>query len=168
MNPNLLPKSHSNLLVLFLAVGICALTETSQLPAAETVGDKVNAVAADAEKTLQDMTQQAKTGWGELWGRIDEKRLKNRTPDQLVSWAIMGLLVGGLIHQFSKLKKPTALLLGLAGAFIGGLAENLAQLKLGIGPVLISYEELLASLLGGVVVLLVARWVASRRSHQKG
>lgn len=131
------------------------------------MGDKVSSVTADAEKTLQDTGQRAKVGWKELWRRIDEKRLKNRTPDQLVSWAIMGLLVGGLIHQFSKLKRTATVLLGLAGAFIGGIAENIAQLKVGIGPVLISYEELLASLLGGVLILLVARWFASRPPQPK-
>jgi uncharacterized membrane protein YeaQ/YmgE (transglycosylase-associated protein family) len=69
----------------------------------------------------------------------------------------MGLLVGGLIQKFSKRDWRVTLLLGLVGAFIGGIAANLFQLNLQLGPVLIRYEELLASLVGGILIVLAAR-----------
>ena len=132
--------------------------------AAESVSDKVGAVAADTEKKIQDTRQSAETKLQELWGRIDEKRLKNRTPDEIVAWVIMGLLVGGLIQKFSKRNWLVTLLLGLVGAFIGGIVANVIQLNLQLGPVLIRYEELLASLIGGILIVLAARWLAPPKS----
>ncbi len=41
---------------------------------------------------------------------------------------------------------------------IGGIVANVSQLNLGLGPVLITYEELLFTLLGGVLILWGARW----------
>ena len=79
----------------------------------------------------------------------------------------MGLLAGGLIHQFSKLNKVATLLLGLGGALLGGILANVVQFNLGLGPVLIRYEDLLASLVGGVVIVIAARVLASRRSPKK-
>lgn len=132
--------------------------------AADSVTEKVNAATSEAEKQLQETSQAAESKITELWRRIDERRLKHRTPDQIVAWIIMGLLVGGLIHQFSKLNKVATLLLGLGGAFLGGIVANVVQLNLGLGPVLIRYEDLLASLVGGVVIVIVARLLATRRS----
>jgi uncharacterized membrane protein YeaQ/YmgE (transglycosylase-associated protein family) len=135
--------------------------------AADSVSDKLGEVASDAEKQITETSKAAENKLQELWRRIDERRLKNRTADQIVAWVIMGLLAGGLIHQLSKLKKFTALLLGLVGAFVGGIIANVIRLDLGLGPVLIRYEDLLASLVGGVLILLAARWLASRKSQRK-
>jgi uncharacterized membrane protein YeaQ/YmgE (transglycosylase-associated protein family) len=127
--------------------------------AADSVSDKVGAVAADTEKKIQETSEAAQTKLQELWQRIDEKRIKNRTRDEIIAWVIMGLLVGGLIQKFSKFNRATTLLLGLIGAFIGGILANVTQLNLELGPVLIRYEELLASLIGGILIVLVARWL---------
>jgi uncharacterized membrane protein YeaQ/YmgE (transglycosylase-associated protein family) len=135
--------------------------------AAESVGTKVDAVAAGAEKKVNEAGQAAESKLAELWRRIDERRLMNRTPDQLVAWVIMGLLVGGLIRQFSKYSQLTALLLGLAGSFLGGIIANLTQVDLGLGPVLIRYEDLLASLVGGLVFLIAVRVRAARKTTPK-
>jgi uncharacterized membrane protein YeaQ/YmgE (transglycosylase-associated protein family) len=134
--------------------------------AAESVSEKVRAVASDAGKQITDASKAAESKIQELWQRIDERRLKNRTPDQLVGWFIMGLLAGGLIHQFSKLHKLTTLLLGLAGALVGGILANVIQLDLGLGPVLIRYEDLVASLGGAVLIVLVWRWLAARKAKR--
>jgi uncharacterized membrane protein YeaQ/YmgE (transglycosylase-associated protein family) len=162
-------QSNSTLLSAFLvlALGIFSLTLVSRASGAEGVTEKVNAATTEAEKKLQEAQETAKNHWEALWRRIDEARLKNRTPDQIVAWVIMGLLVGGLIHQFSKFKKITTLLLGLAGAFVGGIVANVTQFDLKLGPVLIRYEDLLSSLVGGLMIILIARWFASRRSSPK-
>jgi uncharacterized membrane protein YeaQ/YmgE (transglycosylase-associated protein family) len=135
--------------------------------AADSVSAQVGAVTSEAQKEVQNASHAAETKAQELWRRIDEQRLKHRTPDQIVAWVIMGLLVGGLIHQFSKLNKVATFLLGLAGAFVGGIIANVAQLDLGLGPVLIRYEELLASLVGGLLIVFAARLLASRRPEKK-
>jgi len=168
MTPNKLPAPRltrlSTAIALAVAMFAACFCTTFELGAADSVSEKVGAVASDAEQQITEASKAAESKIQELWRRIDERRLKNRTADQLVAWVIMGLLAGGLIHQFSKLRKVSTLLLGLVGAFVGGIIANVIQLDLGLGPVLIRYEDLVASLAGGVVIVLVARWLASRKS----
>src|SRR5262249_45600612 len=129
-----------------------AQTETSLPPVAARVG----ATATEITQTTLDNIEL-------LWKRIDEKRLKNRTPDELVAWALMGLLVGGFLYRFSRLSQSATVLVGLVGAFVGGIVANVLQLNLGLGPVLIRYEELLCSLLGGLVLFFALKWFSSRK-----
>jgi uncharacterized membrane protein YeaQ/YmgE (transglycosylase-associated protein family) len=161
--PSVFALRQISLVVLLLA----ALFHPSiEARAADSVSDKVSAVASDAEKQITDASKAAESKIQELWQRIDERRLKNRTPDQIVAWVIMGLLAGGLIHQFSKLHKVTTLLLGLVGALVGGILANVIRLDLGLGPVLIRYEDLVASLGGAVLIVLVWRWLAARKAKR--
>jgi uncharacterized membrane protein YeaQ/YmgE (transglycosylase-associated protein family) len=149
--------------ILAFALLFVGLTGLERLQAGETVSDQVGAAASAAEKTLQEAGQTGIAWSAELWRRVDEKRLQNRTPDQIVAWVIMGLLVGGLIHQFGKLNRVVTLLLGLVGAFFGGIIANVVQFDLGLGPVLIRYEELLASLVGGLLIFLILRLLGARK-----
>ena len=115
--------------------------------------EKAGAAAADTAKSL--------------WQRVDEARLKNRTPDELVAWVIMGALVGAVAGMMTTLKstgmgKFGRLLLGLAGAFLGGIIVHVGQFDFGWGPVLIRYEELLFSLLGAILLIVLGRFIRSR------
>ncbi len=112
----------------------------------------------EAKKAIQETGQAALNNVQVLWQRIDERRLKNRTRDELVAWVIMGLLVGGLFYRLGAHNQITSVVLGLVGAFIGGIAAHVAQLSLGLGPVLITYEDLLCTFLGGVLILCGTRW----------
>ncbi len=154
-------------LALASALTFACLCGDLEVRAAESVSDKVSAAASGAEQQIGETSRAAEAQIQELWRRIDEQRLKNRTPDQLVAWLIMGLLAGGLISTFCQLNRVITLLLGLVGAFLGGIVANVTQLNLGLGPVLIRYEDLIFSLLGGVIVVLVMRWLVSRRSPEK-
>jgi len=120
------------------------------------------AMAQQVGAAATEVTQTTITNAELLWKRIDEKRLKNRTPDEIVAWALMGLLVGGMLYRFSKMSQLATVLVGLAGAFIGGIVANVLQLDLGLGPVLIRYEELICSLLGGLALFFAWRWFTSR------
>jgi len=108
---------------------------------------------------------------GQLWQRIDAARLKNRTPDEIVAWVIIGVLVGALAGMMTSLK-PTGLgklgrlLLGLAGSFLGGIVVRLARLDFGWGPVLIRYEELFVALLGAILLVVLGKFVRSRSQKQ--
>jgi uncharacterized membrane protein YeaQ/YmgE (transglycosylase-associated protein family) len=122
----------------------------------------VRDVGRSAEKTLED-----------LWKSIDEQRLKNRTPDQIVAWVIMGVLVGALAGMATSLKttglgKAGRLLLGLAGAFIGGIVAHVTRIDFGWGPVLIRYEDLLFSLVGALLLIVIGRFLRSRSKKQPG
>ncbi len=133
-------------------------SKTSAPPVAERVG----ATATEVTRTIQDTGQSALNQIETLWKRIDERRLKNRTPDELVAWGLMGLLVGGLLFRVTKLGQVPTILLGLIGAFLGGIVANVFQLDFGMGPVLVRYEDLICSLVGGFAVLYGWGWVKPR------
>lgn len=59
------------------------------------------------------------------------------------------------------LGKLGRLLLGLTGAFVGGMAVHVGRIDFGMGPVLIRYEELLFSLVGAVLLIIGARFFRS-------
>lgn len=142
----------SSLLVAFiLTLGILMVCQSSH--AADSTLDK-------AKETAQEVTDS-------LWKSIDGQRLKNRTPDQIVAWAIMGVLVGAVAGMATALTttglgKVGRLLLGLAGAFIGGVVVSVTGADFGWGPVLIRYEELLFSFAGAVVLIVCSRLIRSR------
>jgi uncharacterized membrane protein YeaQ/YmgE (transglycosylase-associated protein family) len=135
---------------------------TNQTSAAPSMAQQVGASAAAATQSVQDAGQTALNGVEVLWQRIDERRLKNRTPDELVGWALMGLLVASLLSRFTKGTQGKALLLGLVGAFLGGIVANVFQLNFGLGPVLIRYEDLICSLVGGIALLFIWSKVAQK------
>jgi uncharacterized membrane protein YeaQ/YmgE (transglycosylase-associated protein family) len=160
------------LLTILCVIGVCVQAQNqssapsgagqNQTSAPPNVAQQVGATAAAATQTVQDAGKTALTGLETVWSRIDERRLKNRTPDELVSWALMGLLVAGLLYRFTKGTQGKAVVLGLVGAFLGGIVANVFQLNLGLGPVLIRYEDLICSLIGSVVLLIVWGKVAQK------
>ncbi len=155
------PRTWQFLLAAALYVAVCAFAspgfaQTDTNSAAGGLGTGTNEASQFIQQAGQATVDKIQT----LWQRIDEKRLKNRTPDQIVAWAIMGLLVGGLLYRFGKRGQVSSIILGLIGAFIGGIIANISKLDLGLGPVLITYEELLFTLLGGVLIICLARWSA--------
>ena len=130
---------------------------------AQTIAEKASAAANETKEEIRDAGKAAEGKLEQLWQRIDEARLKSRTPDEIVGWLIMGLLVGGLLAKATDLRRWTALIFGLIGSFLGGIVAHVTKLDLGLGPVLIRYEDLLVSLAGGVLILLLARRFMSRK-----
>jgi len=158
---------------MMLGAAVCLLgwSSPAQAQAPQTQGSQTqiskstNELAQTVGATATEVTQTALNKVDVLWKRIDEKRLKNRTFDELVAWALMGLLVGAILYRIKKSGQVTMMVLGLLGAFLGGILSNVFQLDLGLGPVLIRYEDLLCSLLGGLVLLFAwGRWIAPKRA----
>jgi len=143
-----------------------AAEEKSFTEQAKQAGEDTKKAVNEAVESTSDAMHQAGQSVSDtfehLWRSVDENRLKNRTPDEIVAWAIMGILVGAVAGMLTQLK-PTGmgkfgrLLLGLAGAFIGGMVVHVAKLDYGLGPVLIRYEDLLFSLLGALLLILIGR-----------
>lgn len=171
----------------WLAAGLALLLLGSVLDAAafggeETLRDRAKAVGTetkvavadtveDAKEAVRDAGRSAEKTLENLWRSIDEQRLKNRTPDQIVAWIIMGVLVGAVAGMATSLKttglgKAGRILLGLAGAFIGGIVVHVAGIDFGWGPVLIRYEDLLFSLVGALVLVLIGRLLRSKSKKQ--
>jgi uncharacterized membrane protein YeaQ/YmgE (transglycosylase-associated protein family) len=151
---------------IYLSLLLCLAAFAGFVPArtlAQTVEEKASAAASEAKETIEDAGKTAASKLDQLWRKIDEARLKNRTPDQIVAWLIMGLLVGGILSRTTDLRSWRPFVFGLLGAFLGGIVARVTELDLGLGPVLIRYEDLLFSLAGGVLVLLIARRFMSRK-----
>ena len=132
------------------------------------------AVGAD-EPAVVTKTKEAVTKAGrsaadqveQLWNKIDAARLKNRTKDEIVAWVIMGALVGAVAGMMTNLKpsglgKAGRLLLGLTGAFLGGIVLRVSKLDFGWGVAIIRYEELTFSLVGAILLLMGSKFLRSR------
>src|SRR4030095_2035810 len=100
-------KPYAALKSLCLAL-LCTLGLACLLPAttakAESVGQRVDSATQSAKTAVEAARKTAKAAVEDagktalsrieqLWAKIDAARLKNRTRDQVVAWAIMGLLV---------------------------------------------------------------------------
>lgn len=135
----------------------------------ETVKDATAAVkeaAHDAKESVQEAGRAVGNGFENLWRRVDETRLTYRNRDEVAAWVIMGILAGAVAGAMTSLKttglgRLGRILLGLAGAFIGGIIVHVSRIDFGMGPVLIRYEELLFSFVGAVLLILIFRLVRS-------
>ncbi len=132
---------------------------------AESVSEKVDKTAETAKQAVTDAGKTASNKIEDLWARVGEARLKNRTPDEIVAWVIMGLLVGGLMNRITGLRPVVSFSLGLLGAFIGGIVAHVTRLNFDWGPVLIRYEDLLMSLVGGAVLMVLGKLILSRKQE---
>lgn len=131
------------------------------------VGERVGAAAQNTKATVQEASAAAVNKIDEIWRRVDERRL-NRSRDEFVAWILVGLLVGNFIGMLSA--KPSTLpqrlgtvAVGLIGAFAGGIVAHVCQLDLGMGPVLIRYEDLLFSVVGGLLLVAGVRLLVAQK-----
>jgi uncharacterized membrane protein YeaQ/YmgE (transglycosylase-associated protein family) len=154
-----------------LAVGIFFFAHFIVVPinlqaSGEGVVDKTKEAAMAMTVAVEDAGRSAADGFKDLWSRLDESSLTNRTRDEIVAWVIMGVLVGAVAGIFTSLKTSGAgrlgrLVLGLTGALLGGTVVHVARFDFGWGPVLVRYEELLFSLAGAVFLIILARMIRS-------
>lgn len=149
----------------------CAIAPLSTTGAGNAdLGDRTKAVATDAKDLAVDAGQSVAAGAEELWQQVDEQAFANRTSHEIVAWMLMGGLVGAIAGMLTSIRatgfgRVGRLLLGLMGAFLGGLAVRLGSLDFGWPPLQIRYEELLFSFAGAVALILL--WRLARSTTQK-
>ena len=85
------------------------------------------------------------------------------TAGELITWIIVGLLSGTaagmvLTHRRRGFGLARNLLLGLVGAFVGGILFNLLNIAIAPG-VAVSLDDVISGLVGAVVVVLIVRLV---------
>lgn len=83
--------------------------------------------------------------------------------DQIIVWIIVGLLGGSLAGLLAKGEKRgfgvwKNLVLGLAGALVGGLLFRLLGLLPNLDSVTISLRDVVAAFVGSLLVLGVLWW----------
>jgi uncharacterized membrane protein YeaQ/YmgE (transglycosylase-associated protein family) len=145
----------------------CLATPPASAAAEQGLEGKAKEAATETAATLREAGRAATADAEQLWQRIDSARLKNRTRDEIVAWIIIGALVGAVAGMMTSLK-PTGLgklgrlLLGLAGAALGGILVRAARFDFGWGAVQVRYEELFFSFLGAILLLVLARFVSAR------
>jgi uncharacterized membrane protein YeaQ/YmgE (transglycosylase-associated protein family) len=88
------------------------------------------------------------------------------TLDQLIVWIIIGLIGGSLAGLMIKWERKgfgvlRNLALGLAGAFVGGLLFRVLGLFPGLDRVAISLRDVVAAVVGSLLVL-AALWLWQR------
>jgi uncharacterized membrane protein YeaQ/YmgE (transglycosylase-associated protein family) len=87
---------------------------------------------------------------------------------EILLWLIVGGLVGSLVGRLVKWRREgygpiVNILLGVAGALVGGALFNLFKVDLGLGELKVTFEDLIAALFGSIVVLVVVWGVRTKK-----
>ena len=87
--------------------------------------------------------------------------------NEIITWLIVGSLAGSLVGMLFRRKKRgfgffTNVSIGLIGALIGGSMFNLFNIDLGFKTLVITFDDLVAAVIGSFI-FLGAVWVVQRR-----
>jgi uncharacterized membrane protein YeaQ/YmgE (transglycosylase-associated protein family) len=90
---------------------------------------------------------------------------------QIIVWIIVGGFAGTLAGRAVTLKRQglgrwTNLVVGMAGAVIGGELFRLFRIDFGLGELKVTFEDLIAAFLGSLLVIFAWRIIA--RTKVKG
>ena len=84
---------------------------------------------------------------------------------QIIVWIIVGGFAGTLAGRAVTLKRQglgrwTNLVVGMAGAVIGGELFRLFRIDFGLGELKVTFEDLIAAFLGSLLVIFAWRIIA--------
>ena len=87
---------------------------------------------------------------------------------EILFWLIIGGFVGALVGRMATGTKEgfgrfTNTMLGVAGALVGGALFKIFRIDLGLGELKVTLEDLMAALIGAVVVLLAVWGVRTKK-----
>ena len=90
---------------------------------------------------------------------------------KVIVWIIVGALAGNLTGRLVTFKKEglgrwANLRIGMAGALIGGLLFNLLDIDLGLGELKVTFEDLLAAVVGSLL-FIVGWWLVRKLMAKK-
>ena len=146
--------------LLFLSVCILAWLASNAFAVPEKAQDAIDETKEELSENLDDFED-----------RFQENRLINREPADILAWVFMGMLVGALAGTFSPLgttliARFLRLLLGLLGAFIGGMVVRIGDIDFGWPIIEIPLVELLFSLLGAIALVALLRGGGKYLKHR--
>ena len=95
------------------------------------------------------------------------------TIGELVVWLVVGALAGSVTGMLVKRQREgfgrlRNLGVGLSGALVGGLLFKLFRIDLGLADVSISLEDLIAALVGSLLLLGVVRLIRRAKERRPG
>ena len=163
LTENLLPRALRLFLILFVT-GLFGPALSTSLSAEQSLAEKTSETVKDATRATSDSVES-------LMNKIDANGLSDRSPEELGGLVIIALLVGSMIGVLPKLKslgmgRLAKFLLGLAGAVVGSLAVRTLDISFDWGLAIISYEELLFSVIGAIVLVVLGRAVGKAMSSK--
>ncbi|MCG8584076.1 MAG: GlsB/YeaQ/YmgE family stress response membrane protein [Pirellulales bacterium] len=97
----------------------------------------------------------------------------NVSANEIIVWVIIGALSGSFVGMLATRSKEgygklANLAIGMAGAVVGGLIFKTFDINLGLRNIKFTAEDLVAAILGAIVLLL-AMWLFGKvRSKKKG
>jgi uncharacterized membrane protein YeaQ/YmgE (transglycosylase-associated protein family) len=88
---------------------------------------------------------------------------------QIIVWIVVGGFVGTLAGRAVTLRKEGLgrwmnLLVGIAGAIIGGEFVKLFKVDFGLGELKVSFEELIAAFLGSLLIIFGWRIITKAKT----
>jgi uncharacterized membrane protein YeaQ/YmgE (transglycosylase-associated protein family) len=94
------------------------------------------------------------------------------TLSQIIVWIIVGALAGSLTGMIVKRSKEgfgkyMNFGIGLVGAFIGGLLFELFNINLGLGSISVSFEDILAAIIGSLLFLIIIWIIQTQREKRQ-
>jgi uncharacterized membrane protein YeaQ/YmgE (transglycosylase-associated protein family) len=97
----------------------------------------------------------------------------NLTVGQFIVWLVVGALAGNVVGRLVTFKKEglgwwTNLGVGMVGALIGGLLFRIFHVNLGLGDIKVTFEDLIAALLGSLLFVVIWWAVAKFRGRKTG
>lgn len=84
---------------------------------------------------------------------------------QLIVWLIIGAFAGaiaGILVRGRGQGPLVNVLVGLAGALIGGVIFNLLKINPDLGKLTFTGRDFLAALVGAIIFLILIRWLKPR------
>jgi uncharacterized membrane protein YeaQ/YmgE (transglycosylase-associated protein family) len=154
-----------------LIAGLALITATISLPVAVAAAEEESQIqqAANAVEEASEQTVSAVEGFMQ---NLNDSRLRNQSRDEIIAWILIGVMVGSVAGMMTSLKSTRAgkagrLLLGLAGAFVGGMIVRMAGIDYGWGAVVLGYEEVLYSLAAAVVFVIAGRLIRAAMKKKK-
>ena len=90
---------------------------------------------------------------------------------KLIAWLIVGALAGTLAGRLVTLSKEglgrwTNIGVGLVGAVVGGFFFNLFGIDFGLGEITITFEDLIAAVIGSLLLLILWWLYEKTRARQ--
>lgn len=165
------PCSCKLLRSLSVCLLLCGVTTLLLLPAISRADD-TNIVqqtktavqnAGDATKTaLVNAGEEARAGMDDLKDRAVDSVPNHYTGGEIAALVVIGIVVGAVAGMLTNLKATllgnlARLLLGLAGAFIGGFLLRFTGVKLGLGSLVLNYDEVVFAFGGAILLLGIGR-----------
>jgi len=106
-------------------------------------------------------------GAAKFTGLLRQSFVSGITMQEILVWLVVGAIAGSLAATIMTLRRGgfggvANLVVGLLGALVGGVLFEVMRLDVGLGAIMIQYDDLAAALVGSMLLLLGVTWLRVR------